>query len=87
VKSSPALAGRFGFPSGSEGVVAVSVEPGGLAAAAGLVEGDLVASVNGIETPDPKTFLAAAKSADARQGLVFDVCRRGRWIYLTFKAP
>jgi serine protease Do len=87
VALTPALAERFGFPAKESGVVAAEVASGGRAEAAGLMEGDLISSLNRKKTPDPAAFLAAAKAADPRKGLVFDVFRKGRWIYLTYKEP
>jgi serine protease Do len=84
---SAALAERYGFPAKERGAVVVSVASGGRAEAAGLAEGDLVGSFNREKTPDPASFLAAAKRADPRKGIVLDVFRRGRWIYLTYKEP
>lgn len=85
--ATPALADRFGFPVQEKGVVVTAVSSDGMAESAGLVEGDLIASVDGVKTPDVKTFLSAAKKADAKKGIVLDVFRRGRWIYLTYKEP
>jgi serine protease Do len=83
----PAAAEQYGFPAKEAGVLVVSVAPGGRAEAAGLAEGDLIASFNGAKTPTPEAFLAAAKKADPRKGFVLDIFRRGRWIYLTYKEP
>jgi S1-C subfamily serine protease len=66
-------------------VVVVEVQPGGLAERLGLEEGDLVASVNRQKTPDLAAFLKTAKAADAQDGLLLDVNRQGRWVYLSFR--
>jgi serine protease Do len=87
MKASTALAEKYGFPTGEAGTVVVSVTPGSLAESAGLVEGDMVASVNQIKTPTPSAFLAAVKKGDIKKGMVFDLCRRGRWVYLTYQEP
>jgi serine protease Do len=87
VPADEALAERYGFPAGAGGVVAAHVAPDGAAAEAGLAPGDLVASVNRVPTPDLKSFRKAVKDADLRKGVVFDINRRGRWLYLTYRAP
>lgn len=86
-KASPALAQRYGFPPAAAGVVILSAAPGGLAEEAGLLEGDLVTSVDGAKTPDPSAFTGAVKKADLKRGVVFDIFRRGRWTYLTYRQP
>ncbi|HMX94125.1 MAG TPA: Do family serine endopeptidase [Elusimicrobiota bacterium] len=85
VAASSEWAQRYGFAAGVSGVVVLEVQPGGLAERLGLEEGDLVASVNRQKTPDPSAFLKAAKAADAKEGLLLDVNRQGRWVYLSFR--
>lgn len=81
----PALAKRYDLPAGTPGAFVAAVEPGGAAAKAGLMPGDLVASVNRVKTASAAAFLEAVKKADLKQGLLLDVNRRGRWIYLSYK--
>jgi serine protease Do len=79
------LADRWGFPADEKGVVVLRVEPGGAADEAGLSEGDLLVSVNKIKTPDLAAFRRALDKLDHKQGLLFDVNRRGRWLYLSYE--
>lgn len=85
VPASAELAQRFGFSLGAPGVVVVEVQTGGLAERLGLEEGDLVSSVNRQKTPDPAAFLKTVKAANAKEGLLLDVNRQGRWVYLSFR--
>jgi serine protease Do len=84
-KLSPALAERYAIPAKETGVVVTGVVPGGVAEEMGLIEGDLITSFNREKTPDPEAFLKTAKKADARKGILLDVFRRGRWIYLSHR--
>jgi len=85
VTATPALAQRFGVAGRTDGVLVVRLDPGGTAAEMGLVEGDVVLSVNRQPTPNVKTFLTAARKADMDDGVLFDINRQGRLIYLSYK--
>jgi serine protease Do len=83
---SPDLARRYGLPLENAGAVVLTVAPGGLAERLGLAEGDLIASVNRQRTAGAAGFVAAVKKADPKEGLLLDVFRGGRWLYLSFRA-
>lgn len=85
--SNPALAKQYGLPSNENGVIILGIERGGLAAEAGLYEGDLVLSINQNKTPDVKTFLRFANKVDVTKGVLFDVNRQGRRIYVSYQKP
>jgi serine protease Do len=80
------LARALGLPERS-GVLVTGVEPGGAASQAGLAEGDVIRSVDRAPTPDVAAFLKAVGAADPEAGLLFDVNRGGRLIYLTYRKP
>jgi serine protease Do len=82
---SPGLARRYGLPPDAEGVVVTKTDSGSLAERLGLAEGDLIASVNRRPTPDPKAFLSAIRAVDVADGVLLDVNRAGKWIYLSYK--
>lgn len=72
--------------AGVKGVIAISIPPDSLAAEAGLMEGDLVRSINRQKTDSTATLKEVMKKVDPKKGLVFDVVRRGRSFYLSYKS-
>lgn len=87
VTASSAWAERYGLPTDAQGVVLVRVKPGGLAEEMGLMEGDLIASVNREKTPDTKAFKREIKKANVEKGILLDVNRRGQWLFLSYQRP
>ncbi|MGQ0645163.1 MAG: trypsin-like peptidase domain-containing protein, partial [Elusimicrobiota bacterium] len=85
MNATPALTQRYGLSPQNAGVLVVGLQPGGVAEDMGLVEGDLILSVNRRDTPDVASFLAAMKRADLDDGVLLDVNRRNRLIYLSYK--
>jgi len=79
----PALAGKYRIEDG-EGVVIVEIEIGSKAEEMGLVEGDLIRSVNRQSTGNCKEFKKVVKKVDLSEGVIFDIVRRGRPIYITY---
>ncbi|MDH5174010.1 MAG: PDZ domain-containing protein, partial [Elusimicrobiota bacterium] len=79
----PALAGNYGIKDG-EGIVIVEIEIGSKAEEIGLVEGDLIRSINRQSTVDCKQFRKVVKQVDLSQGVIFDILRRGRPAYITY---
>ncbi len=80
-----AIIQRFGLTPPTEGVVVLQVSPRGLADEAGLVEGDIILSLNRQPTPDVETFIKRAGKADVKEGILLDVNRGGRLLYLSYK--
>lgn len=85
VTATPDLLNRSGAPAGTAGVVVVDVSPGGLAESLGLQPGDVVVSINRQKTPDTGQFDKAVKKLNAKTGVLMDVNRRGRWLYLSYR--
>jgi len=79
----PALAKNYGIEDG-KGVVIVEIEIGSKAEEMGLVEGDLIRSINRQSTGDLKEFKKVVKQVDLSQGVIFDIVRRGRPAYITY---
>ncbi|HOW27368.1 MAG TPA: Do family serine endopeptidase [Elusimicrobiota bacterium] len=82
--SSAALAKRLGAPD-SAGVLVMQVRPGSVAEEMELVEGDLILGVNGTPTPDLTSFLKIAEANSLKKGIVLDVNRQGRPLYLSYQ--
>lgn len=83
--ATPVLLNRYGLSPGSAGVLVVDVEGGGLAERLGLAEGDLIASFNRQKTANVADFKAASKKTNPKDGVLLDVNRQGRWMYLSFR--
>jgi len=79
----PALAKNYGIEDG-KGVVIVEIEIGSKAEEMGVVEGDLIRSINRQSTGDLKEFKKVVKQVDLSQGVIFDIVRRGRPAYITY---
>lgn len=82
---SDTLARRFGVPDREKGCLVLSVDPGSIASDMGILPGDLVRSVNMTATADIAVFEAVTKKLQAAQGIVFDVSRQGRPMYLSYE--
>jgi len=83
----PTLASRLGVPIDIQGVVVVSMpSAGGLANDLGLREGDVVVAVNRHPTPTVTMFQKIIKNLSAKEGLLLDVNRRGRQIFLSYQS-
>ncbi|MBI3291656.1 MAG: Do family serine endopeptidase [Elusimicrobia bacterium] len=80
------LAEMYGLPSGESGVVIVELEPGSQAESSGLTVGDLIRAVNQRPTTDLEAFRSVTKQVKPAEGIVFDLNRRGRPLYLSFMA-
>ena len=82
---SPQGARRWGVPDATAGVAVVGVTPGGLAERLGLETGDVIVSVNRQKTPTVEAFKKAAKKVSAQKGILLDIVRRGRSMYLSYQ--
>ncbi len=58
---------------------------GGLLAANGLKNGDIIKGINGAQIEDLETFIKATKRVDSRRGFTLDVIRSGNSMFLTVK--
>lgn len=85
VALTPELVQRLGVPSGTLGVVVTDVDEGGLAERLGVEQGDVIVSVNRQRTPNVAAFQKAAKSISTKDGVLFDIFRRGRSLFLSYR--
>lgn len=79
------MASRLGVPPGASGVVVTDLQPGGLAERVGLEIGDLISAVNRQRTPRVAAFEKAVKKINAKEGILLDVLRRGRGLFLSYR--
>lgn len=82
-----AIAEEFGVPADEKGCIVLSIEPGTTAEEIGVAPGDLVRSINRVATPSTKEFREAIKKTDVRKGVVLDVNRQGRSLFITYTPP
>jgi serine protease Do len=81
----PPWAQRLGVPTGTDGVIVTEIQPGGLAERLGLDQGDVIVSVNRKPTPTVGTFMDAVKSISSKEGVLLDIIRRGRSLFLSYR--
>jgi serine protease Do len=82
----PNVREQYGIDAGVKGVVAVTVPEDSEAAQAGLDEGDVIRAINQQRITDVASFKNVIKNVNPKKGLVFDVVRRGRSFYFSYKA-
>jgi serine protease Do len=80
------LRDKYEIPPDEEGVVVIEVEPGSTSSSIGLMEGDLIKSVNRQPTPDVSSFRKVIKKAKIEEGVVFDIIREGKPLFLSYMA-
>jgi serine protease Do len=80
----PELRQQLGLGPGRKGVVVTGMEPGGLAARAGIRKGDLVVGVSNASISDVAGFRSAMEDHDLDQGVRFQLERDGarRFVFL-----
>jgi serine protease Do len=79
----PELAKSFKLDS-TNGVLVASVEPGSPADDMGVAPGDVVVAVNQVPTPGPREFQTATGKIKITDGVVLDINRQGRQLYLSY---
>jgi type II secretory pathway component PulC len=53
----------------------------------GLMAGDIVQGINQEPTPDPASFTKAADRVKLSDGVVLDILRQGRPLYISYTKP
>lgn len=79
-----ALRSEFAVASDVKGVIVVDVEDYSAADRVGIAAGDVVKSLNNTGISSVADFKKVSSRADIAKGVVFDVLRAGRSIYLTY---
>ncbi len=79
------IAAQLGVESTEKGVVIIELSPGSKAESAGLQEKDLIRSINRQAITTIKEFEKITAAAKLSDGIVFDINRQGRLIYLTIQ--
>lgn len=87
VPLTPELADGFRQPADAEGVIVTDVDGDSIAEEVGLAPGDIIRAVNQAATPTVDAFIAATKRANLSEGIVLDVLRQGRPLYLSYTKP
>jgi serine protease Do len=77
----PQLALRYGIRKGGSGVVVLEVE--GMAAAAGIMNGDVIRGLNKQNIKNMTDFVNTAPNINILDGVLFDISRRGDPLYIT----
>jgi len=78
----PDLAKEYEIKDG-EGVVIVEIEVGSKGEEIGLAEGDLIRAINRQATGNLNEFKKVIKKVNLSEGVIFDIIRRGRPVYIT----
>jgi serine protease Do len=78
------IASQFNLPKNEKGVVVVDLQQATLADDIGLQPGDVIRAINTSPTPTVKDFQTVTKKVKVESGVVLDVDRQGRMIYLSY---
>ncbi|MDD5131056.1 MAG: DegQ family serine endoprotease [bacterium] len=79
------MASKLGLDNTEKGVVVMELAAGSKAESAGLQENDVIRSINRHPVTTVKEFEKATEAAKLSDGIVFDINRQGRLIYLTIQ--
>jgi Do/DeqQ family serine protease len=82
----PELADRLGVDAATRGVAVTAVDPSGVAAEAGIQQGDVIEEVNRKPVRSAEELRTGLRASGSRPALVL-VNRRGNSLYLTLSAP
>ncbi len=82
----PELARQIGADEGTQGVVIMGVEPGSIAAQAGIRPGDMVLAIGDTVVKDVSDFRKAVKGVDVNQGIRMQVMRNGARQFIFFRS-
>ena len=80
------IARELDVPADEKGCAVIRIDPAGAAAEMGVLPGDVIRSVNKAPTPTLKEFSAAVKKIKLSEGIILDINRQGRLIYLSYRA-
>jgi S1-C subfamily serine protease len=77
----PELAKRHGIRKGKSGVVVLEAE--GMAAAAGIMRGDVIQGLNRKRVNNMADFMSATANANIMEGVLLDISRQGDPLFIT----
>jgi serine protease Do len=77
----------YNVPPDARGVIISDTGSDSDAREIGLEKGDVIASVNRMPTPDLDSFEKATKKVKLSDGVVFDIIRDGRYLYISYTSP
>jgi len=80
---SPALKEKYNLKE-AEGVLVVEIDPAKEGYETGLRVGDVIQEINSIEVRNVDDFNKAVKKINLKEGVVFDVIRNGRPLYISY---
>lgn len=78
------LAKKFDVPRDAHGCLVVDVAEGSAAADMGITPGDVITAINHEGTPTTNEFRSAVGKVKLSEGVVIDVSRQGRTMYLSY---
>ncbi len=78
------LAQRYRIDKSETGIVVIEVDPVSKSAEIGIIEGDLIKSINRTEIKDLETFKKVTKKINFSEGVVFDIIRQGRPVFISY---
>lgn len=81
VPITPQIAKRYGIRKAKGGVVVLEAE--GMAAAAGIMRGDVIQGLNRKRVNNMADFMSAATNANIAEGVLFDISRQGDPLFIT----
>ncbi|MBK8576706.1 MAG: PDZ domain-containing protein [Elusimicrobia bacterium] len=73
------------MPPGTMGLAVIDRAPGGLAERWGVEQGDVIVSVNRQPVQTVAAFQKAVHSLSAKDGVLLDIVRRGRSLFLSYR--
>lgn len=73
--------------SDADGVQVVSITNNSQAEEIGLMVGDIILGINQEATPDVETFARVSSRAKLSEGVVLDILRQGRPLYISYTKP
>lgn len=75
---------RFGVEINEQGVIVINIENGSLSQEMGLVVGDVIRSLNRKKVASVNDFEKISKKVKLSEGIVFDINRNGKLIYISY---
>jgi Do/DeqQ family serine protease len=84
---SDTLMRKYRIPSDEKGVVIINISPDAEAKEMRLAEGDMIKSINRSLTDNLESFDRVIKKVNLKEGVVFDIIRNGKPMYISYISP